>query len=177
MSTHTWHKFVTGRQAEKREWEVWMDQIVKCCIKKQKNPQKLIQPQGRRKQWTTNFTWLLSLLFTENCMVTRANATSDELSVIYVTSPSVKHTCTSQSRGLVLIQICLLLNYGAMRTTEIMLTTESLKLYNSPFPSIQTFWCVRRNTQSLYPVFFLPLLSISRPLFSLVSILPGSQFG
>lgn len=34
-----------------------------------------------------DFARFLSLLFTENCMVTRANATSDELSVLYMTSP------------------------------------------------------------------------------------------
>lgn len=70
----------------------------------------MIQPQGRREQWTMDFARLLSLLFTENCMVTRANATSDELSVIYMTSPSLKHTCMSRSRGLVLAQMCSLLD-------------------------------------------------------------------
>lgn len=108
MCTHIQYKFINGRSAEKREEEVWMDQIVKYCINKK--PQMLIQPQGRREQWTMDFTRLLSLLFTENCTVTRANATSDELSVIYMTSPSVKHTCKSQSHGLVFAQMCLLLD-------------------------------------------------------------------
>lgn len=59
-----------------------MDQIVKYCINK-KTPNVDSTTWKKRAMNTADFTQLLSLLFTENCTVTRANATSDELSVIY----------------------------------------------------------------------------------------------
>lgn len=87
-----------------------------------------------------DFARFLSLLFTENCMVTRANATSDELSVLYMTSPSAQHTCVAQSRGLGSLRcVCCWPSYKKHSIDAYFYV--SLKLYNTPLPCLQTFMC------------------------------------